>query len=459
MILRFLPILLLASGEHIAANFFVAPDGSPSGDGTLDSPWDLQTALSHPRIVAAGDHIWLRGGVYTGPFTSKLAGTPGLPIIVRNYKNERAILDFPGEPEQPAVLHINGEWTWYWGLEITSSWEPRIDPPKNRANAVAVYGPNVKLINMIMHDTFGAGFWSGSDDSEMYGNIIYNTGNDGSQRGHGHGIYAQNRDGTKRLTDNIIFQSFSHGIHVYGSGNAHLNNFRLEGNVVFDNGVLSRFGEERNILLGGAVVAQQPVLISNFTYWSKAASVGQNNIGYLAGCDQLIAKNNYFAVGAVLTLVKCEPELLEGNTFIGAVSGFDQAKYPSNAYYPFGSKPSSGVDIFVRPNRFEKGRGHIIVYNWDHKPETDVDLSDILTPGQPYEIRDAQNYWGEPVVKGTYDGASVSVPMKLHAVSPIVGSVPTPPVHTSEEFGVFVVRAVSQESEPNANSPSQAGAN
>ena len=212
-----LPMLLLASGEFMAADFFVAPDGSASRGWLAGAPWDLQTALSHPAIVQPGDNIWLRQGVYRGTFTSKLKGAPGRPIIVPQLPGERATLDYPGQPEELQVLRIDGAWTWYWGLEVISSWPVRIDPPKQRATGVNVYGPHVKLINLVIHDTFGTGFWSGSDDSEMYGNIVYNNGEDRGDRGHGHGIYGQNREGSKLITDNIVFQNFSHGLHVFGS--------------------------------------------------------------------------------------------------------------------------------------------------------------------------------------------------------------------------------------------------
>jgi Right handed beta helix region len=452
-ILRILPALLLASGEHAPADYFAAPDGVASGEGTIENPWDLQTALAHPLVIQPGDRLWLRGGVYSGNFTSRLTGAATRPIVVRNYRGERAILDAPGEPKELQVLKIDGAWTWYWGLEVMSSWPERIDPPKQRAAAISVYGPNVKLINMAIHDAFGVGFWSGSDDSEMYGNLVYNNGHDSSDRGHGHGIYAQNRDGAKLLTDNIVFQNFSHGIHVFGSDEAFLNNFTLEGNVAFDNGVLSKFGEERNILVGGGVVANKPVLISNFTYWSKATSLGQNNIGYLAGCAGLKAKNNYFALGIAFMLIRCEPEILEGNTFIGSVTGFDRTQFSSNTYYPYGTKPESGVEVFVRPNQFEKGRAHVIVYNWELKNRVSIDLTSVLNEGQEYEIRDAQDYFGSPVTKGTYGSLPVEVPMGTTAVSAPVGKVPNPPVHTSAEFGVFIVLPVSPPEEAKATEP------
>src|SRR5215472_3719233 len=87
-----LTLTLASTGQAI--DHFVAPNGSFSGNGTFNSPWDLQTALNQPAGVLPGDTIWLRGGVYHAPtsngFTSYLAGTAAGPILVRNYNGERA---------------------------------------------------------------------------------------------------------------------------------------------------------------------------------------------------------------------------------------------------------------------------------------------------------------------------------------------------------------------------------
>jgi hypothetical protein len=42
--------------------FFVSPEGTSGGDGNAQSPWDLQTALSHPDSVQPGDTVRLSGG-------------------------------------------------------------------------------------------------------------------------------------------------------------------------------------------------------------------------------------------------------------------------------------------------------------------------------------------------------------------------------------------------------------
>ena len=93
--------LLLAGRPLVATEFFVSPTGTDRGKGSQKSPWSLAKALSHPGAVNPGDTIWLRGGTYTGNFTSYLTGTAKAPIVVRQYPGERATLD---GNVNPAVL-------------------------------------------------------------------------------------------------------------------------------------------------------------------------------------------------------------------------------------------------------------------------------------------------------------------------------------------------------------------
>ncbi|MCC6591570.1 MAG: hypothetical protein IT168_33090 [Bryobacterales bacterium] len=432
--------------ERPPSNYFVSVKGTPEGNGSKESPWDLQTALAHPRNVLPGDLIWIRGGTYKGQFKGNLNGSQRKPIVVRAYQDERVIIDSPAEPVEDSVLRVDGSWTWYWGFEVTSSWPPRVDPPKPRPIGVNVFGHNNKLINLVVHDAQGVGFWGNFDGSEMYGNIVYYNGQDIKGQGSGNGIAAQNREGVKRLIDNISFQNFGNGMQMFGSDQAYLDGLYLEGNVVFNNGSISKSGEERNILLGGGRVAQKPTLISNFTYWSKSNTLAHNNVGYLAGCNDITVKNNYFAIGSALILINCRIAALEGNTFVGSTSGFDQKEYARNVYVPYGTKPDSGINVFVRANKYQPGRGHIVVYNWESKETVEAKLDEVLKPGQNFEIRDAQNYFGEPVLEGVYNGGPVTIPLKLTAVAKPVGVVPVPPVHTTQEFGVFVVQSVARPS-------------
>src|ERR1700730_17136995 len=83
-----------------AADFYASPNGGLGADGSLNSPWNLATALARPAAVHPGDTIWLRGGIYTFPqggnILCGLRGTAAAPITVAQYPGERATLDIAG---------------------------------------------------------------------------------------------------------------------------------------------------------------------------------------------------------------------------------------------------------------------------------------------------------------------------------------------------------------------------
>jgi hypothetical protein len=441
-----------ASPELRAAGreYFASPDGAAGNPGTIDRPLDLATALSTSSPLIPGDTLWLRGGTYHGLFRSYLTGTATAPIIVRNYRGERATID--GSPQaqnnQDTALLVRGAWTWYWGLEVMFSNPQRrsaivgafpTDLP--RGSAVEMYGDNVHFINMIVHDgRMGHAFWTPGENSEIYGNLIYYNGWQDPNTGWGHGIYTHNQTGTKYITDNIIFDNFSHGIHTYNSSStSYIDNVVTSGNISFNNGSISEGSRlSRNILHGGEGIARNITLTDNFTYHRLGTSTGENNLGYAAGCNNALVANNRFIGGrTALRIVNCSGLTINGNLFLGPISGFTTSTFPQNTNQE--ARPS-GTDVFVRPNRYEQGRAHVVIYNWGLLPSVEVDLAAAgLATGQRFEIRDAQNPFGLPVASGVFDGSRVAVPMTGLAVTPAVGDVPAAPQHTSPEFGVFMV--------------------
>jgi hypothetical protein len=73
--------------------FYAAPGGKSTGDGSINNPWDLQTALNQPLVVGQGSTIYLRGGAYVGKYTSNLSGGQNAPITVQSYPGEWAKID------------------------------------------------------------------------------------------------------------------------------------------------------------------------------------------------------------------------------------------------------------------------------------------------------------------------------------------------------------------------------
>ncbi len=411
-------------------NFYVAPNGAPSGDGSVAAPWDLPTAFARPAAVRPGDNVLLRAGTYQPGnkrfFTSSLRGDRDQYITVRPYANERVIID--------GGITVEGPWTLFRDLEVTStdtdrSSEQATSFPTDVVQAVGfnVFAANVKIVNNVIHDnSAGINSWAESPDGEVYGNLIYYNGWSAAKRAHGHGMYMQNFNGTKRIEDNIVFSQFGQGIQIYGSPAAHLDNFHLEGNIIFNNGVLNH-EHSRNVLIGGGSIARNPVITGNFMYFPPATTLGgDHNIGYDpygAGCTNLTFTNNYVASdGAALTLFKCTVSSLKGNTLYGELKGFTAAQYPRNEYFTRTSPPR-GSKIFVRPNRYEPKRANVVIFNWDHRENLPVDGSLVgLDKGDAYEVHNAEDYFGD-VTSGIFDGKAIVIRLTGRTVSkPLLSS-------------------------------------
>jgi hypothetical protein len=449
-------ILLTYPAQLLAADFFVSTDGSRSGDGSISAPWDLKTALEHPRAVKPGDSIYLRAGVYEIPgklnFNCRLEGQPDAYITVAPYGHERAIID--------GSIQVLSEWVSIRDLEFRNTTPVRVTtlPGSSPADitqpiGLDVFKSNVKIINNVIHDTStGLGSWREAANNEFYGNISFYNGWVGPDRSHGHGVYMQNEHGAKLLADNIVFGNAEYGMQIYGSSETFLNGFVLDGNVVFSNGLFGR-ESSRNILLGGSTVASDPVLMNNVTYFPLTSHGGDNNIGYYpsgSGCTNLKLLDNYFVSGgSALTVHSCTYAGIAGNTWIGDVRGLTPAQFPGNAHLAANARPTLNR-VTVRPNKYERGRSHIISHNWDRREFIEASLENTgLVAGEVIQIRDVQNLFGEPVWVGTYTGKPVRIPTTRTAVDPGVALPVTPP-HTDREFNTFLVRLASPDIAPAA---------
>jgi len=462
----------LAAG---AAEWHVSPTGTKAGDGSVAKPWDLASVFAGQKPVQPGDIVWLHGGTYKGSFLCLMKGTQEKPIIVRQAPGERATLD-GGDSKGAGVLTAMGAHVWLWGFEVMSSdpmrrTEQTGSAPADMKRGEGVAGGNdqtytgvgTKFINLAVHDTRqGVSLWKYATDYEAYGCIIYYNGWDAPDRGHGHAIYAQSSETSKPiLADNIMFNQYSHGIHVYGSANAWFDNFTIEGNVSFNNGVISKVsGFSGDYLLGGGRTAMNPIVVENYGYHAPGQKNGLAvDFGYSRGCKNPTIKNNYFAEdGAGAFHLRCDgPAVVTGNTFYGSVEGEKvtvgadgktvrtpvsiKEEYPDNTYIE-GTAKLTGLHVVVRPNKYEEGRANIVVYNWDGVDAVTADVSKVLKPGDAYQVVDVQNYFGPAVVKGAYDGNPISLPMNLTAVAEVVGTPHADFSHTPREFGIFVLSKV-----------------
>lgn len=428
------------TAANAGRRLFAAPEGLPTNDGSVDRPLDLATALSNNSPLRSGDVLWLRGGTYRGTFVSVLSGTPGLPITVRGAPGERAIIDGRTNGAAATVLTVRGAWTVYRDFEVTNSDQSRtLSAAEFRGSGVDILGPNTSFVNLIVHDTGGGfGLWTEAENAELRGSIVFNNGWEGPDRGHGHGVYAQNKFGIKRITDNIIFNQFSHGLHVFGSSAASLDNFDIEGNVLFNNGAPSRSGNARNILVGGGTIASHLRISSNFTYYPEGTD-GENNLGYHAGCRDAAVTGNYFAGRPPLALVNCSDIAVRGNVLMGAVADAFRSSFPDNEYRD--GRPREN-QLIVRTQRDDPTRGLLVVYNWTGASSVVVDLAELpFRTGTEYDIYDAQDPFSPPVLSGVIDGRRVIVPIVARPVPQPIGNAAVRLTSTAPDFLVFTIKA------------------
>ncbi|MFN0213218.1 MAG: T9SS type A sorting domain-containing protein [Saprospiraceae bacterium] len=461
---------LLVPTIVLGTQFYVSSNGNSANTGSMASPWDLQTALNHPAAVKPGDTIWLRGGTYLGnptlgpvSFISHLKGTSDKPIVVRQYPGERAILDGGNlphpvvDPNDSYVMGILGNYTWYWGFEVTdSNLHSRADSlagSRWRVRSLVMLGTGNKYINLIVHDTGnGLGPFSGCVDCEVYGSIIfYNGWSHLGVRGHGEGMYGQNVAPTKFIRDNIVFKQFDSGIILYGSSASSINNFHLEGNVVFSNGTINDDPNGWGFLIGKNSTASGPgnnfLIQENFLY-NRFDYQRSNNMdmGYQSGLNNVNFRNNYSAgYWAVRNNLPVTGLSATGNSLIGGIYPVSAAQISadSNTILPSNPLPAQNA-VFVRPNLYEAGRAHIVVYNWQNQSSIQVNLADAgLAEGENFEVFDVQDLFSSPVLSATYSTANpiVNLPMNLSSVTPVIGeNVPRPAIHTDPYFNVFLVK-------------------
>jgi hypothetical protein len=471
----------VTASSTVHKGWYAAPNGSSSGTGTIASPWSLATALAGAGgKVQPGDTIWLRGGTYTGKQVSTVAGVSGKPVVVRQYPGERATLDANGITGDHFV--VRGGWTVFMDFEVANSNTTRyFNSTSNgmRPNNVVNNASNTKYINLKIHDG-GVAFYSyrGQTNVEVYGCLIYNNGWMGSDRGHGHALYIQSDNGPVVLKDNVLFNQFGYGVHIYGNaGSGSLNNIRLEGNVAFNNGTLATSGTAANILYGGASTSNGAAVIGNLTYHSPGVSGTNVRVGYSTTKNGSATVQGNYAVGGslVFDMGYWSSATVSGNTWTGGsgiVSFNDPStsgksfssnshqrdpatkswKFKGSSYTFSGWRSATGLGstdqaqtalptatkVVVRANPHVPGRAVVTVYNWGKQSSTSVSMNGVLSTGDQYVVRNAQNPFGPPIASGSY-GGSISVP--LTAVTPVapVGWTSKKAPSTGSDFAVFVV--------------------
>ncbi|MDX1470487.1 MAG: hypothetical protein R3213_03245 [Flavobacteriaceae bacterium] len=306
--------------------FHVTPQGKSSGNGSLQTPWDLQTALSQSSLNP-GDIIWVHQGEYRGRFVSTISsGEKDKPILVSAYRDDKVVLNGNVNSTAKSVLEVKGGNVIFRNLEITFLGDfSRKETDENFQKVDGINhnaGANCKFINLKIHNNPGSGMgsWKATGGTEILDCLIYNNGFiSKAGRGSGVGLYVQNETEDERIiANNTIFNNYYKGIEVWSANknasNSYVKNISLKNNAAFNNGSPAG-GFKDNLIVGtddrnGVNVARNIKIIDNFFYHNTDLAVGQ------VGGDAASVTIGFSDTAPV------ENVILEGNTIIGRNNSF-----------------------------------------------------------------------------------------------------------------------------------------
>jgi hypothetical protein len=476
------------------AKWHVTVEGTPSGNGSLDNPWDLSTAFNSD-LVGANDTIFVHGGTYVGGnWKINVGGDETGYLYIKPYENEVVVVDSNDGVHHYVTWAITAPYVWVEGIIFTDSSTDRYseNPGSNPSwpddldveDVLPMQGAHAKVVNCIFYNTLvGSNSWNTAPGSELSGCIIFNVGWDDDSRGHGHSTYSQGEDGGKFINNCIIYGGYGQsGIYLYGESMP-AKNFVITDNIVFDQGNLSWTGGESNYFVGGFLASEDIAIKRNCSYRTSTSeegfAIGGGSVRHLG----LVFENNHALGGAFLYRIGSYAEAVFRNNiavdrdrYIAAVLkaaepttyNWDNNKwfYTGTAEVPFhyiadefggdvsfqdwqalgldangvfiNSLPSRNY-VYVYPSKYSSGRGHVAIFNYLDQSYVNVDLSTVLKRGDSLYVYDAENVFGAPVVQGVYDGSLVAIPMDLTVVTPNAASRSQP--HTGREFGCYIVKS------------------
>ncbi len=341
-----------------------------------------------------------------------------------------------------------------------------------------------RIVNCFIFGMYSVNSFGGPE-SEAYGNLVYDYGRCSSDHicsFYGHAFYAQNSGpGRTLIENNIIRGNTGYAVHVFSDGTGSLDGIDAIGNIVYetDYGLITRGSNptginfSSNILNGVNIDAD---FVSDLTIddnhitsgqvsprWSRGMSlrgntlVGENR--YIQGPDgeqiylgssleirtpngegnpvgYVINANDYrgtsFVVGWYrfgLDLPPLPPYCRPEDNFcqLGFVDDFTawQMHWRMDNHSTWQLDIPSGFEKKVLPNRYDSGRGTLVVHNWDRLPGAvfdERDLQPVLEVGDRYVIYNVRHL-----------SSSLNA---FQGVLPVVGDLSQPAIYSGGDLSI-----------------------
>ncbi len=379
-----------------ATDWFVGTEGRADAKGTRESPWDLQSALDGRHKVEPGDTIWIRKGTYRHPnrhlgspgYIVRLQGREGMPISIGGEWNQRVTIDGGLTVQAPATrlsirdleILVSENCSMSRTLEETGSHPKNYNRPWGGLNSQS--GQGCQYVNLVIHDNAqGISFWSGATDSEVHGCLIYDNGWKAPDRGHGHAIYTQNKDGVKTIENCIMTGGFGYTLHAYGSKQAYVDNYLVRNNICCNAGLF---------LIGGGRPSHNIRVIGNSLY-----NVSMQ-IGYDAPYNEDCEVSGNVIFRGSLDVLRYRKVVNHDNLVIARG----------------GPHPTEPSRVIVQPYRLDRDRANVVIFNWGGQSKAAVDPASVLQAGTSFRLMDPRNFYGKTVLTGTYMGKTIQVPVE-----------------------------------------------
>lgn len=268
-----------------AAEYYVATDGTPEGDGSEENPLDIFTAIGGDSPAEPGDRIYLMPGRYDGPmdgnqripFEPAIDGAEGNPIVIQ---------PAPGAspwnaPHLNGTISIGRSYLHVVGLEIGDLQWDRFGQRHQNNSALHVHGgENSKVINCnFFGGRMGSGVWRQGVNFEMYGCFIHDFGTMSMNltgRGHGHAVYTQNVEGTKHFEHNMFYRGCGWNFDVY-TQNSDVDGYDVLENISFIAGYYMPGQVSFNFGISGFQSSDRIRFIRNVAYQPRDGQVWRGN--------------------------------------------------------------------------------------------------------------------------------------------------------------------------------------
>lgn len=417
------------------------------GNGRIDNPFDLATALASPQ-VGPGDTLELRAGTYAGNFTASLVGRSGSPITLRPYPGEVAVID------GTLTLDASCRYLEIRDLEITQTGWVKRDSDQLTASptdityitaGLTVNGSGHRIVNCYIHD-HAQGLFSGSGATNLdfidclWAHNGWKVNSGFPANAYGHGIYPHNATGSvKRWLNCLFVDNLGYNVHMYGNQPNDLNAMQLVGCTTAQAG--APLGAQFLEVLNGGTEPLDSPLWQNNCFYGIIARLGWS-VGNTVTNARLLG-NLIRATGAFfVTLAGGEASAtISGNTVYTPTYSGDivTGNWPGNIWGT--NPPASGQTVVLRPSPETAGRANLTIFNWDSANTVSVDVSSVVPAGQPYTLTNAQDPQVD-IASGTVAGnGTIAVDMRAvsHSVAApaLFSAAPT----TFPTFGAFVLEA------------------